>query len=100
MRTKSQLRARVINPESPFDLYEDVVITKNDWMSFLHKSLGDTVTWGHGDKGRYELRGQVGKGLRLENEFLTTWEVACDAIAHEFVAEDAFNIERLLKCFN
>ena len=51
MRTKSQLRPRVINPESPFDLYEDVVITKNDWVGFLHKSLGDTVTWGHGDMG-------------------------------------------------
>ena len=33
---------------------------------------------GHGDKG-----------LRLENEFLATWEIAGEAIAHEFVAEDA-----------
>ena len=32
----------------------------------------------------------VTRGLRFKNEFLAAWEVACDAIAHEFVAEDAF----------
>lgn len=36
------------------------------------------MTWGHGDKG-----------LRLENEFLTTREITGEAVAHEFVAEDA-----------
>ena len=29
------------------------------------------------------------RGLRLENEFLATWEIAGEAVAYEFVAEDA-----------
>jgi hypothetical protein len=42
--TKGQLRACVINPESPLDLYQDVIITKNDCMGFSHKNLGDKVS--------------------------------------------------------
>jgi hypothetical protein len=49
--TEGQLRARVINPEPPLDLYQDVVITKKDWMSFGHKNLGDTWASGHVGKG-------------------------------------------------
>jgi len=31
----------------------------------------------------------VKRGLRLKDEFFTAWEVAGEAIPHEFVAEDA-----------
>ena len=46
---------------------------------------------GHVGKGRYKEESdgtQCCPYLRLKNEFLATWEVAGEAIAHEFVTEN------------
>ena len=57
----------------------------------MELARGHVGKWarGHGEDTRGTDATQSRPYLLLKNEFLTTWEVACDAIAHEFVAEDA-----------